>query len=322
MTMKTFEEVTKKSKRKNLWKTVGLSSIVGIVLLLSSIYALRLFSNYRSQQAQEHFNRVLQVTYPNVDVERFYVNEIGIVSGYVDYNLSKDLAGVPFAFGHLEVDYNLYGIFANFGQYFPEGSEEYYYHQDSNSKLPIFYNTKTASGRQELSYTKEMKGQLIEVAITFDKKYTLAEIRNMVPNNLKKNWYWIGTEKSQLRTEYLSLVSLFGLDSEQLQAVTAEVATDDLVPYTSPLTVMKELVDYQGDYALSPEIKGDVQAYVDKFGDPDFTQQAEIDKLEFAGVILTGRAEDFAELENADWIYASSIGASVQNQPYYQLDVE
>ncbi|WP_257213413.1 tetratricopeptide repeat protein [Streptococcus suis] len=67
--MKTFEEVTKKSKRKNLWKTVGLSSIVGIVLLLSSLYALRLFSNYRSQQAQEHFNRVLQVTYPNVDVE-------------------------------------------------------------------------------------------------------------------------------------------------------------------------------------------------------------------------------------------------------------
>lgn len=317
--MKTFEEVTKKSKRKNLWKTVGLSSIVGIVLLLSSIYALRLFSNYRSHQAQEHFNRVLQVTYPNVDVERFYVNEIGIVSGYVDYNLSKDLAGVPFAFGHLEVEYNFYGVFANFAQYFPEGSEEYYYHQDSNSKLPVFYNTKTTTGSQELPYVKEMKGQLIEVAITFDKKYTLAEIRNMVPNNLKKNWYWIGTEKSQLRTEYLSLVSLFGMDSEQLQAVTAEVATDDLVPYTSPLTVMKELVDYQGDYALSPEIKGDVQAYVNKFGDTDFTKQEEIDKLEFAGIILTGKAEDFAQLEGKDWIYASSIGASIPIQPYYQL---
>ncbi|HFR3474806.1 TPA: anti sigma factor C-terminal domain-containing protein [Streptococcus suis] len=317
--MKTFEEVTKKSKRKNLWKTVGLSSIVGIVLLLSSIYALRLFSNYRSQQAQEHFNRVLQVTYPNVDVERFYVNEIGIVSGYVDYNLSKDLAGVPFAFGHLEVEYNFYGVFANFAQYFPEGSEEYYYHQDSNSKLPVFYNTKTTTGSQELPYVKEMKGQLVEVAITFDKKYTLAEIRNMVPGNLKQNWYWIGTEKSQLRTEYLSLVSLFGMDSEQLQAVTAEVATDDLVPYTSPLTVMKELVDYQGDYALSPEIKGDVQAYVDKFGDTDFTKQEEIDKLEFAGIILTGKAEDFAQLEGKDWIYASSIGASIPIQPYYQL---
>lgn len=320
--MKTFEEVTKKSKRKNLWKTVGISSIVGIALLLSSIYALRLFSNYRSQQAQEHFNRVLQVTYPNVDVERFYVNEIGIVSGYVDYTLSKDLAGVPFAFGHLEVEYNFYGVFANFAQYFPEGSEEYYYHQDSNSKLPVFYNTKSASGSQELPYVKEMKGQIVEVAITFDKKYTLAEIKNMVPSDLKQNWYWIGTERRQLQTEYLSLVNLLGMDAEQLQAETAAVATDDLVPYTSPLTVMKELVDYQGDYALSPEIKGDVQAYVDKFGDTDFTQPEEIDKLEFAGIILTGKAEDFASIEHADWIDASSIGASVQNKPYYQLDVE
>ncbi|HFU4024926.1 TPA: anti sigma factor C-terminal domain-containing protein [Streptococcus suis] len=320
--MKTFEEVTKKSKRKNLWKTVGISSIVGIALLLSSIYALRLFSNYRSQQAQEHFNRVLQVTYPNVDVERFYANEIGIVSGYVDYTLSKDLAGMPFAFGHLEAEYNFYGIFANFAQYFPEGSEEYYYHQDSNSKLPVFYNTKTASGSQELPYVKEMKGQIVEVAITFDKKYSLTEIKNMVPSNLKQNWYWIGTGNRRLQTEYLSLVSLLGMDAEQLRAVTAAVATDDLVPFVSPIAVMKELLAYQGDYALSPEIMGDVQAYVEKFGDTDFTQQAEIDKLEFAGVILTGRAEDFAELENADWIYASSIGASIQNQPYYQLDVE
>lgn len=320
--MKTFEEVTKKSKRKNLWKTVGISSIVGIALLLSSVYALRLFSNYRSQQAQEHFNRVLRVTYPNVDVERFYVNEIGIVSGYVDYTLSKDLAGVPFAFGHLEVEYNFYGFFTNFGQYFPQGSEEYLYHQDSNSKLPVFYNTKTATGSQELSSVKELKGQLVEVAITFDKKYTLADIKNKVPSTLKQNWYWIGTEHHQLRTEYLSLVSLFGMNSEQVQAVTAEVATDELVPYISPLSVMKELVAYQGDYALSPEIKGDVQAFVDKFGDTDVTKQEEIDQLEFAGIILTGKAEDFVELENADWIYASSIGASVQNQPYYQLDVE
>lgn len=320
--MKTFEEVTKKSKRKNLWKTVGISSIVGIALLLSSIYALRLFSNYRSQQAQEHFNRVLQVTYPNVDVERFYVNEIGIVSGYVDYTLSKDLAGVPFAFGHLEAEYNFNGIFANFAQYFPEGSEEYYYHQDSNSKLPVFYNTKTTTGSQELPYVKEMKGQIVEVAITFDKKYSLTEIKNMVPSNLKQNWYWIGTGNRRLQTEYLSLVSLLGMDAEQLQAVTTEVASDDLFPYTSPLSVMKELVTYRGDYALSPEINGDVQAYIDKFGDTDFTKQEEIDQLEFAGVILTGRAEDFAQLEGKDWIYASSIGVTIQNQPYYQLEIE
>nr|WP_105138953.1 MULTISPECIES: anti sigma factor C-terminal domain-containing protein [Streptococcus] len=63
----------------------------------------------------------------------------------------------------------------------------------------------------------------------------------------------------------------------------------------------------------------DLQAFVDKFGNTDFTKQEEIDQLEFAGIILTGKAEDFAQLEGKDWIYASSIGASIPIQPYYQL---
>lgn len=63
----------------------------------------------------------------------------------------------------------------------------------------------------------------------------------------------------------------------------------------------------------------DLQAFVDKFGGTDFTKQEEIDQLEFAGIILTGKAEDFAQLGGKDWIYASSIGASIPIQPYYQL---
>ncbi|WP_277592707.1 anti sigma factor C-terminal domain-containing protein [Streptococcus sp. DD11] len=46
------------------------------------------------------------------------------------------------------------------------------------------------------------------------------------------------------------------------------------------------------------------------------------EECKFSGIILTGRAENFAQLEGKEWIYASSIGASAPNQPYYQLDRE
>lgn len=39
----------------------------------------------------------------------------------------------------------------------------------------------------------------------------------------------------------------------------------------------------------------------------------------FSGVILTGRAENFVQLEDKDWIYASNIGQSVTIQPYHIL---
>ncbi len=51
---------------------------------------------------------------------------------------------------------------------------------------------------KELPYLREMSGQLVEVAISFDKKYSLAEIKEMIPSNLKQNWYWIGTEGSRV----------------------------------------------------------------------------------------------------------------------------
>lgn len=186
--MKTFEMATKKNKRKQLWKTAIITSCIVFVLLVSGIFALRIFSDYRSKQAKELFDATFQVAYPNVEPNKTFVNQTGIVSGYIDYSLLKNIAGVPIAFGHLEVEYGIYGTFANFGQYFPLTSGDYQYHQDSNTKLPVFYNIESLENSvgNELTFVKDMEGQLVEVAITFDRKYTFKEIEDMIPSNLKK----------------------------------------------------------------------------------------------------------------------------------------
>lgn len=65
--MKSFEIATKKNKRKQLWKTVLLASCLVFTLLVSGIFALRIFSDYRSKQAEELFDATFQVAYPNVE---------------------------------------------------------------------------------------------------------------------------------------------------------------------------------------------------------------------------------------------------------------
>lgn len=47
-----------------------------------------------------------------------------------------------------------------------------------------------------------MPGQAVEVAITFDKSYTLKEIYQLIPQNLKLNWIWSGVKVSGLDTIY------------------------------------------------------------------------------------------------------------------------
>ena len=88
-------------------------------------------------------------------------------------------------------------------------------------------------------------------------------------------------------------------------------------------------MDYlkKADKNLFPSLSGynmynDVDAYLKKFGQLDIREPENRDQLTFSGVILTGKAENFTQLEGKEWIYASSIGASVPNQPYYKLDKE
>lgn len=88
-----------------------------------------------------------------------------------------------------------------------------------------------------------MQGQLVEIAITFDRKYIFREIKDMIPSNLK-NWYWIGTNSSQTRVEDLLLVSIFGMDSDDVVAVTQEEYSDMQFPYKSPINAMKILLEY------------------------------------------------------------------------------
>lgn len=88
-------------------------------------------------------------------------------------------------------------------------------------------------------------------------------------------------------------------------------------------------LDYlrEADKNLFPTINNyssysDIEAYLQRFGKLDIRQSKDRDQLTFAGLILTGKAENFAQLEGRDWITASSIGASTPNQPYYKLDKE
>ncbi|HEM5270693.1 TPA: anti sigma factor C-terminal domain-containing protein [Streptococcus suis] len=325
MTMKTFEEVTKKSKRKNLWKTVGLS-ILGLLLITgATLKTLQILTANNGEKIYQEHELLSQVAYPNIEYSTYYYKATSLFAGAVHADRHKDLAGVPVAFGDYEYHYDWLGTYLNFSQDEPSYKGEIAYDRQTWSKLPLFYNTEKVDTddfatvpSQELSLVKNMSNQLVEVAITFDKKYSFGDLQTMLPQNLKKNWYWIGTA-SKKNTADFRIDQLFGFQGEALKVYEPDAELPAEAATWNPLTPMRKIAEqynhYIGEYALVTDVK----TFLDKFGKTDFSKQEEIDKLEFAGIILTGKAEDFAQLEGKDWIYASSIGASIPIQPYYQL---
>ncbi|HFI0696065.1 TPA: anti sigma factor C-terminal domain-containing protein [Streptococcus suis] len=328
MNMKTFEIATKKSKKKQLWKTVGLSTLGLLLITGATLKTLQILTANNGEKIYQEHELLSQVAYPNIEYSTYYYKATSLFAGAVHADRHKDLAGVPVAFGDYEYHYDWMGTYLDFSQDGPSYKGDVAYDRQTWSKLPLFYNTEKIDTddfatvpSQELSLVKEMSNQLVEVAITFDKKYSLGELQTMLPQNLKKNWYWIGTA-SKKNTADFRIDQLFGFQGEALKVYESDSELPTEAASWNPLTPMKKIAGqynhYLGEYALVT----DMQTFLDKFGDTDFAKQEEIDRLEFAGVILTGRAEDFEQLEGKDWIYASSIGVSVQNQPYYQLDIE
>ncbi len=332
--METFEILAKKSKRKRLWKTVAISSLVSLALLFLLGKGLIELASSNGRNLQKEYEVMSEIAYPNVDYDSLYYTQNSLFSGTLHSDRFKDLDGVKVAYPSYEGNYSLIGAFKDTtaeGTYLsPSGT----YTRTLRQKYPVFYNINAKGTKdsnsipKELASVKEMPNQLVEVALTFDKAYTYKEIQQMIPNNLKINWYWIGSQSEDVdntgalrtdpKTTYGANASLlFTYDSDvRKKAKEAKKEQQTFLDYLK-----------KADKNLFPSVSGyntynDVESYLKKFGQLDIREAENRDQLTFSGVILTGKAENFTQLEGKEWIYASSIGASVPNQPYYKLDKE
>ena len=332
--METFEILAKKSKRKRLWKTVVISSLVSLALLLLLGKGLIELASSNGRNLQKEYEVMSEIAYPNVDYDSLYYTQNSLFSGTLHSDRFKDLDGVKVAYPSYEGNYSLIGAFRD-----PTAEGTYLslsgtYTRTLRQKYPVFYNI-NAKGTidtkripQELASVKEMPNQLVEVALTFDKAYTYKEIQQMIPNNLKINWYWIGSQSEDvdntgaLRTDPKTT---YGANSTLLNPYPSDGKKESEEAKQEQQTFLDYLK--KANKNLFPSVNGyntynDVESYLKKFGQLDIREAENRDQLTFSGVILTGKAENFAQLEGKEWIYASSIGASVPNQPYYKLDKE
>ncbi len=352
--METFELLTKKRKRKNRLITVGLSilAICGLYIGVRMITE-RLISN-KAWTVVHTVELLESVAYPNSTTYTWSANGGDMFHGGIKGSRAKDIYGVPVYDTTYENHFSLFG--GEWGGTVLDYRTGYDHDGkllklETNQKIPQFYNINAqkqsegeliATPTQELPLVKKMENQLVEVAITLDKPYTLDDINSMIPSNLKTNWYWIGTT-SKGDSSTWSMYSLYGTDA---QGFTREEYVDEQAAHNALkesakeggqpdqeamatkavdafLTNLKAVLEAPGDTTYNTtRPRDDIEKYLEKFGHLDLTKEEDRNKLEFSGIILTGRAEDFAQLENADWIYASSIGASIPNQPYYTLSQE
>ena len=332
--METFENVAKKSRRKRIWKTVAISSVVSLVLLGLLGKGLAELTSGNGRDLQKQYEVMSEIAYPNVDYDSLYYNPTSYLSGTLRSDRFKDLDGVMVDYPAYEGNYSLTGSYKNPTSEATYSSTSGTYTLELRQKYPVFYNVNAKQTKssdpapQELVSVKEMPNQLVEIALTFDKPYTYKEIQQMIPSNLKINWYWIGSQSEDgengmaLRTDPQTT---YGANSTLLNPYPSDGKKESEEAKQEQQTFLDYLK--KADKNLFPTVNNynmynDIETYLKKFSQLDIREEKNRDQLTFSGVILTGKSENFAQLEGKEWNYASSIGASIQNKPYYKLDKE
>lgn len=319
-----FEKIAKKSKRKNRLKTVLISTLAALLSLLLIVRGLTKLASYNGNKVSQHYLLMSEIAYPNISYNDWYFTATSSFSGQFQSNRFKNIDGIEVPYEDMKANYSLrlhdLGDSNVWLTTSTDGKSSYTH--GNYYKSPMFFNVNHKVSKddfykttKDIKLAAQMPNQAVEMAITFDKPYTYEEIQKLIPKNLTINWYWIGSQ-SDFNTAGLTSDTQLGISVYDGQALTS----NDFARFRDNLRKAINQSYLKSTYGYTKNNKEESSFSLQKDATTYLAKNKNFKSAKFSGLILTGRSENFAQLENASWIYASNLGQSVQIQPYHKLD--
>ncbi|EPC8422584.1 hypothetical protein COM04_28290 [Bacillus wiedmannii] len=297
----SLKDALKKAKRKQLLKNI-ITSIIVVMVLIPIIYKVgNYFAAKSSTKLHERLFLHNAIAEPNVHIDSQVTSNSSMFGGNIVSNRSKNINGYLVRWNTLTSSYDWFRSNIDYNELIPgsywsnSSTESYNYDKQTKNKVATFYNPaikKYHDGvKNELSAVSTMDNYVAEVAISFDKAYTLKEIQKKLPDTLNIVWlYMVSPIKDESRGP--SGMPVYGFNPEK-----------------SPEEAYKRFFDSLKQFD-DDGYDEDIQKFLKSNKNKPF------DQVKILGVMLTGRTENFKALENQDFIRGASVGVTAQVVPY------
>ncbi|MBC2368861.1 hypothetical protein HBP99_09450 [Listeria booriae] len=289
----------KGSIRKNkIFIRVVLIVVIGTGLIIGGMK----LATSNSEKLDSTLLNQMVINAPNLELGSRMKAENGIFGGKFIYKRYKDIDGYIIPWTDVTGNYSVFGQDSVGFMQLNNSNGTHDFVEGTSQKMMKFYN-------QDIAYKKvatELKAILgnenlvMEVAISFDKTYSLERIRKMTPENLNIAWLWLDEDDNGGQLEALAPDHVYGF--EGLQKPNEKVPSDDVYQgnYNNFLSALEVL---QEDSAKAATLH-------DKYS------KLKLKQLKFKGMVLTGQATSFKNLSDQKFIRASEIGATADIVPY------
>ncbi|SHE98903.1 anti sigma factor C-terminal domain-containing protein [Clostridium fallax] len=310
----SFENLMRKTKIFSVIKTIIIELMIFVILIFIILIINAKVLNDMSNRKERYLKVVSNISMPNNYIGNMQTNDV-VFTGRLEYTKYKFLGNKPIFDGNYKEEYTylplvncIYGesdkyLFNRSG----DDLEDLREYNKIGRPIMEFYHPsiKYKSYRDDLKNIKDIEdNKLIEMSISFDKEYTLDEIREIIPKDVTLNWCWINT----LNKDDISKINGYESDSEKI--------------FNEYSVYGFKNIDNQGKYILNAEEKfidsinilrnnKDYKNRYEKLINTLSGGQGEIKKenLKIIGVVISGNKNQIELLENNENIKASTIGA-------------
>ena len=324
-----FDQLIKKEKRKRLLKTIAISFVTTVVLLFIGFTLINKRMEMQYKKAQEMANITDMIESPNLVSQSQYLSTSGRVTSQLKSERFKNIDGYMVAATPLEINFSLFGIGYGSGKNssltvpITKTKEIGAFSRENGEKLPLFFNPKhkESETQQEAKATHEartlsgFKNHVAEVAISFKEPMTYAEIQAKIPENVLINWYWLGMASDQLSaTETVGKV--IGINADEAGKLSSEPLKSKTSSawwspnYPSFVAAVKTAAEKRGYTVNGLDIYQDALKQIEKY--------PTLKTAKFSGIIVSGRTENLATLDDEPYVYRTNVGLQAEILPYIE----
>lgn len=314
-----ISKVVKKAKRYSTVKIIMISFITFVVLAVGtlSVSEEMMYNKWNGYVDDIEYRYIVQA--PNKFPGMFYTYK-GYFSGETEHKTFKNINGKRVYTGTHGIKFNLFdekhaqgnGSFISSTEMTDEEMHYLPRYNDIGQKLMTFYYPYVDYGdkyQRDLDLLEDIgNNKYMEYALSFDKVYSIDEVKGMIPKNINLTWYWVdAVDEDQKKKQKYYVDKHNGLDGEIIEVVQyPDLCYENYAYGIKTINEYGEIINNpEEDFINALKMGGITHIYNIIAGeDKNLTKE----DIKVQGVVVTGDVENLKSLRNLPFIKASSLG--------------
>jgi hypothetical protein len=317
-----FAKTIKKAKVFSVLKTVILSLMIVIILSFTLLVTNASMLNKIANQKERDLRNWYTIGLPNAFMGNVQFDD-KIMTGEIDYVRYRFLGNKPVVDGNYKKDYKyvplingVYGdasnqLYANNYKTQQDLDETINYNKDGKRIMKFYHPSVTYDKYPNnlVDIDKVGSNKLAELSLSFDKAYSLSEVKAMLPKELTLNWYWVDTYNEK------DLNRDFPTEKDKNIKINSVFEENNVYGIKALDAQGNKIDNPEGDFINAITVgsnRKNVSSIYKELFDKLSEGKGEIKKenLKIIGVVVSGDTDSLKKLKDQNYIKAATLGAT------------